>query len=56
MKGFEFTLMVVGASRLGKSTLANSMFRTNLYSGEFPGPSQKTVEIEANKIVIKVTK
>ncbi|PIK38413.1 putative septin-5 isoform X1 [Apostichopus japonicus] len=30
-KGFEFTLMVVGESGLGKSTLVNSLFLTELY-------------------------
>ena len=29
-KGFEFTLMVVGESGLGKTTLVNSLFRSNL--------------------------
>jgi septin 7 len=51
--------MVVGESGLGKSTLMNSMFLTNIYSDEFPGPSQrlqKTVKVEANKVLIKVTK
>ena len=30
--GFDFTLMVVGASGLGKSTLINSLFLTDIYS------------------------
>ena len=31
-KGFEFSLMVVGASGLGKSTLVNSLFLSDIYS------------------------
>ena len=30
--GFEFSLMVVGASGLGKSTMVNSMFLTDIYA------------------------
>uniref|UniRef100_A0A8C5H196 Septin-5-like n=1 Tax=Gouania willdenowi TaxID=441366 RepID=A0A8C5H196_GOUWI len=30
-KGFTFTLMVAGESGLGKSTLINSLFLTDLY-------------------------
>ena len=30
-KGFEFTLMVAGESGLGKSTLINTLFLTDLY-------------------------
>lgn len=33
-KGFEFSLMVVGESGLGKSTLVNSMFLADIYSSE----------------------
>jgi len=55
-QGFEFTLMVVGESGLGKSTLINSLFLSDLYSKEHPGPSlriKKTVKVETTKILIK---
>ena len=40
-----------GESGLGKSTLINSLFLTDLYSAEYPGPShriQKTVKVSAH--------
>ncbi|KAL0279372.1 UNVERIFIED_CONTAM: hypothetical protein PYX00_000951 [Menopon gallinae] len=55
-KGFEFTLMIVGESGLGKSTLINSLFLADIYSNEYPGPSlrpKKTVTVETTKTLLK---
>nr|CAB3265978.1 septin-7 [Phallusia mammillata] len=55
-QGFEFTLMVVGESGLGKSTLINSLFLSDLYSKEYPGPAfriKKTVQVETTKVLVK---
>eukprot|EP00116_Pleurobrachia_bachei_P006692 sb/3466954/ len=56
-KGFEFTLMVVGESGLGKSTLVNSLFLTDLYNTREIIPSKdrikKTVTIETNCVEIE---
>uniref|UniRef100_A0A669DPD5 Septin-type G domain-containing protein n=1 Tax=Oreochromis niloticus TaxID=8128 RepID=A0A669DPD5_ORENI len=45
-----------GESGLGKSTLINSLFLTDLYSKDCPGPShriKKTVQVEYSKVLIK---
>ncbi|UYV67694.1 SEPT7 [Cordylochernes scorpioides] len=55
-KGFEFSLMVVGVSGLGKSTLVNCLFMSDIYSSEYPGPSlriKKTVQVETTKVVLR---
>ncbi|CAH2093904.1 unnamed protein product [Euphydryas editha] len=56
-KGFEFTLMVVGESGLGKSTLVNSLFLTDLYPERvIPDAIEKTnqtVKLDASTVEIE---
>jgi len=56
-KGFEFTLMVVGESGLGKSTLINSLFLTDLYPDRLvPNAAEKikkTVQLDASTVEIE---
>merc|ERR1719270_1422923 len=50
-KGFEFSLMVVGESGLGKSTLVNSMFLADIYGtkeGEEEKDDRQTLQVETH--------
>ncbi|UJR29509.1 hypothetical protein I4U23_010726 [Adineta vaga] len=55
-KGFEFNLMVVGQSGLGKSTFINTLFQTELYGQDFPSTvhrKKKTITIDSSSIILK---
>uniref|UniRef100_A0A1Y1KG48 Septin-type G domain-containing protein n=2 Tax=Photinus pyralis TaxID=7054 RepID=A0A1Y1KG48_PHOPY len=56
-KGFDFTLMVVGESGLGKSTLINSLFLEDLYKSriipEVDAKIQRTTTIEKKTMEIE---
>lgn len=56
-KGFEFNLMIIGESGLGKSTFINSLFLTELYNPQdFPGTFErsrkKTTHIDSTAVML----
>ena len=54
-KGFDFTLMVIGETGLGKSTFINSLFLSELYNQEFPGTNKrkkKTVSVDSTTVLL----
>lgn len=51
-----FFRMITGESGLGKSTLINSLFLSDIYSAEYVGPShriKKTVQVETSRCLLK---
>lgn len=53
----QLALSVTGESGIGKSTLINSMFLTDVYNNDYPGPSlrgKKTVEVRVRALTSSV--
>ena len=54
-KGFNFVVLVIGESGLGKSTLINSLFLTDVYtSGGVCNKIEKTTEIREHQVTVCV--
>uniref|UniRef100_A0A5G2QQJ5 Septin 12 n=1 Tax=Sus scrofa TaxID=9823 RepID=A0A5G2QQJ5_PIG len=63
--GFEFNIMVVGQSGLGKSTMVNTLFKSKMWKSTLPGlggPTPQTLQlhsvthvIEENGVKLKLT-
>ena len=54
-KGFEFSLMVVGESGLGKTTLINSLFLTDIYTNkeDVSIKVKRTVEVNSHRVKLE---
>ena len=59
-RGFDFTVLVVGASGIGKSTLINSLFLSNIYDAKnHPAKesllkmSEQTLKISEHTVLLK---